>query len=68
MLDPTYSGQRIGTHTTESGTMRGLVKVFDAEKKEFSNSRKAIKLDLPKPLDTLSIGDAVVEGELTVPL
>lgn len=46
--------------------MRKLIRLFDAQKKNFTDSSEAVKLDLPEPLHTLSIGDAVREGELTI--
>lgn len=46
--------------------MRKLVRSFDEQKKNFSNSSDTVKLDLPEPLDNLSTGTAVSEGELTI--
>lgn len=46
--------------------MRQLIKEFDAEKKRFSNSTTVIKIELPEPLDKLTIEGRVNEGELTI--
>lgn len=48
--------------------MRKLIKLFDVQKKGFSHSTKVVKLELPEPLNTLNIGEAVREGELTIQL
>lgn len=46
--------------------MRKLIRDFDVQKKSFSNKSTTVRLDLPEPLGTLTVGEAVREGELFV--
>lgn len=67
-LDPYNAGQqRISPHTAESAAMRSLIRQFCSRKEAFTNQNRApIKLDLPAPLDSLSIAGRVDQGELTL--
>ncbi|KAK5163262.1 uncharacterized protein LTR77_010848 [Saxophila tyrrhenica] len=59
--------QRISPHTGENGPMRELMRRFREKKVVFPNPTEAdIKLDLPSPLNSLTIGKRVVGGELTI--
>ena len=67
-IDPANARQhRISPHTAETGAMRELIKRFIVQKQALSNSsRSDIKLNLPAPLNTLTIEGLVKEGELTI--
>lgn len=42
------------------------MKTFEGYKKRFAKHTRDTKMDLPEPLDTLSINGKVVRGELTI--
>lgn len=65
-LDPTNASQKISGHHTETDKMRTIMKTFDAYKRKFAKHSRDTKMDLPEPLDTLSIIGKVVKGELTI--
>jgi hypothetical protein len=65
-LDPRNASQKISSHATEGKEMRALMKAFDSCKRKFSRDHRDMKMDLPEPLDDLSIGNQVVGGELTI--
>ena len=46
--------------------MRQLIRAFDARKKVFANGIGPMLLDLPGPLNGLTIEGKVREGELTI--
>jgi hypothetical protein len=46
--------------------MRALMKTFDGYKRKFSGDHRDIKMDLPEPLDDLTVGKQVLGGELTI--
>jgi hypothetical protein len=65
-LDPANARGRFSPHSVESGPMRDLIKRFELKKKGFSNASQDIKLNLPAPLDRLTIDGRVNEGELII--
>jgi hypothetical protein len=46
--------------------MRELMIQFEAYKRKFNNNHRDIKIDLPEPLDDITIGTKVVGGEITI--
>lgn len=46
--------------------MRELMKKFEAHKKAFTQSSPEMRIDLPKPLDRLTISKVVDRGELII--
>jgi hypothetical protein len=46
--------------------MRALMKTFDGYKRKFCGDHRDIKMDLPEPLDDLTVGKQVLGGELTI--
>lgn len=65
-LDPRNAGQKIGAHSTEGRRMREVMKEFDKFKRDFPKKNREMKMDLPEPLDKITIGTKVIEGELTI--
>lgn len=67
-IDPINARQqRMSPHAVETGPMRELMKQFEIEKKLFKVSGPdEIKLDLPAPLDNLSIDGRAGGGTLTM--
>lgn len=65
-LDPRNASQKISSHAIEGKEMRELMTGFDKIKRAFSKEIPDMKIDLPEPLDSLSTGYQVVDGELTV--
>lgn len=67
-IDPINARQqRMSPHAVETGAMRELMKQFEIEKKAFKISGPdEIKLDLPAPLDNLSIDGRAGAGTLTI--
>jgi hypothetical protein len=65
-LDPRNASQKISSHATEGRQMRQLMKQFDTLKRDFNKGEPDKGIDLPDPLDDLSVGDNVEEGELTI--
>ena len=66
-LDPNADLNKIGSHTTESGPMRELMKGFIEHKKQFKRDARDIRLELPDKLARLNIQGVVVDGELILP-
>jgi hypothetical protein len=46
--------------------MRFIIKQFDSYKKNFKGDSKAMRIDLPAPIDKITIPGKVKEGELTI--
>lgn len=66
-LDPNTELNKITSHTTEGKAMRELMKEFDARKRGFRKDyNQDIHLDLPAPLDNLTIPGKVDGGEITI--
>lgn len=63
-IDPSYSGLRVGAHTTESSEMRKLIAQFDSQKRAFSSSSTATGLNLPESLNSLTIPGIIEGGQL----
>jgi hypothetical protein len=57
---------KFGSHDMEDGTMRKLMARFEQLKRAFRKNTPDMKLDLPEPLDTLSIPGRVRRGELVI--
>ena len=67
LLDPANAGKkRIYPYASESGPMREVINRFEAKKKVFDSSTTEIRLDLPEPLDKLTIPGKVNQGQLTI--
>jgi hypothetical protein len=65
-LDPCNANQKISAHATEGGQMRTLMKKFDILKKRFKTDTDEMTLNLPEPLNKLTIEGIVSEGEITI--
>lgn len=65
-LDRRTAGQQIGAHTMEEKQMRQVIKKFDEKKRLFSNKSQEVHIDLPDPLNTLSISGRVTQGDLRI--
>jgi hypothetical protein len=65
-LDPRNASQKISSHATEGKEMRELMKLFGGYKRKFSKDHRDIKMDLPEPLDDLTVGTKLLGGELTI--
>lgn len=46
--------------------MREVIRVFESRKSHFREGAKDFRFDLPMPLEYLTVGDKVKEGEVTV--
>lgn len=67
MLDPNLQASKIASHTTEGPSMRDLMARFEQLKHNFTiDSAENFYLDLPRPLDNLTILGAVEDGEITL--
>jgi len=66
LLDPDSEGQAITPYAREGRAMRHIMREFDLFKREFKNDGRDIKMDLPEPLNTLTIPGRVDEGELII--
>jgi hypothetical protein len=66
-LDPNLDIDKEAFHASESPAMRYLMQVFDGRKQGFQRDSGAFFLDLPKPLDDLTINGIVNEGEMMIP-
>lgn len=65
-LDPSDSGGRINPYKTQMPAMRELIRRFEERKKRFSTTSDDVTVDLPPPLDRLTIEGRVRQGELTI--
>ncbi len=54
------------TRPKQGGALRSLIRQFEAQKKLFQGLPGDIKLDMPPPLNKLTIDGRVREGELTI--
>jgi len=67
-IDPNTVMGKITSHVTEGKAMRELMKDFDIRKKLFTGLEDDdIRLELPQPLDHLSIPGKVEEGDFVIP-
>jgi hypothetical protein len=67
MLGPNTELNKITSHTTEGKAMRELMKESDTCKRRFRKVyNQNIHLDLPAPLDNLTIPGKVDGGEITI--
>ncbi|CAI6331925.1 unnamed protein product [Periconia digitata] len=68
MLDPNMEENKISSHSVEGKAMRELMKEFDDQKQRFDGEMKEdIRIDLPHPLQHLSIAGKVNKGEIAIP-
>lgn len=51
---------------TEGENMRALMRNFEIHKKRFSSDSRDMHIDLPQPLENLSLANRVDVGEFTV--
>jgi hypothetical protein len=47
--------------------MRKLMEEFSKRKRSFGDNQWRMKMDLPEPLDNLTMDNRVVQGEFTIP-
>ncbi|KAH0558447.1 hypothetical protein GP486_004893 [Trichoglossum hirsutum] len=66
MLDPIQQAYKISSHHTEGRSMRELMYSFSVFKKKFKKDSRVMKMDLPKPLDNLTLDDRVIGGQITI--
>ena len=67
-IDPNTVMGKITSHVMEGEAMRELMKDFDIRKKLFTGLEDDdIRLELPRPLDGLSIPGKVEEGDFVIP-
>lgn len=65
-LDPRNASQKISSHATEGKEMRILMKEFEKYKRKFNKDHREIKMDLPEPLDDITVGKKVLGGEVSI--
>ncbi|KAF2201018.1 actin-like ATPase domain-containing protein [Delitschia confertaspora ATCC 74209] len=66
-IDPNTVMGKITSHVTEGRAMRELMEQFNSRKKRFRGGEDGdITLELPAPLDDLTIHDKVDEGYITI--
>lgn len=66
LLDPNAQQNKIGSHSTEGRAMRTLMKDFETLKRTFSKDKSDMHMELPYPLENLTIPGRVEGGEFTV--
>ena len=65
-LDPGDASQKISSIANEGKKMKELLRAFEPYKWKFSKDSWDILLDLPEPLDDLTIENNVLGGELRI--
>jgi hypothetical protein len=65
--DPNLDIDKEAFHASESPAMRYLMQEFDGRKQGFKRDSGPFFLDLPSPLDDLTINGIVNEGEMMIP-
>ncbi|CAO2656251.1 Nn.00g050540.m01.CDS01 [Neocucurbitaria sp. VM-36] len=66
-LDPNLDIDKDAFHASESPAMRYLMEKFDERKQIFDRNSRDLYLDLPEPLDSLTIPGIVYQGQITIP-
>ncbi|KAH8727125.1 hypothetical protein GQ44DRAFT_725417 [Phaeosphaeriaceae sp. PMI808] len=66
-LDPNLDIDKEAFHASESPAMRYLMEKFDERKQGFTRDSGDFYLDLPPPLDNLTINGVVNQGEMMIP-
>ncbi|KAJ4365713.1 hypothetical protein N0V83_008333 [Neocucurbitaria cava] len=66
-LDPNFDIDKDAFHASESPAMRYLMEKFDERKQNFDRHSRDLYLDLPEPLDNLTIPGIVNQGQITIP-
>jgi hypothetical protein len=67
-LDPSNQIEDRSGSVVEGGGMRALMKHFGQHKRRFRHDQRDICIDLPEPLENLSIEGRVVDGQITLTL
>ena len=65
-LDPNLDIEKFATHASETPSMRALMKEFDQKKRQFGLDGQGCQLELPEPLENISIPGRVNQGLLTI--
>ena len=65
-LDTNAQLNKIGSHSTEGRSMRQLMNSFETLKKSFARNTPDMHMELPYPLDNLTIPRRVDSGEITI--
>jgi hypothetical protein len=65
-LDPNLDIDKDAFHASESPAMRYLMQKFDERKQAFDENSGDFYLDLPEPLDALTISGVVNQGEMLI--
>jgi hypothetical protein len=68
-LDPDADFERVSSHTAEGPRIRYVMSQFIAEKEQFGKDRDDLgnmSIDLPEPLNNLTISGVVKDGEITI--
>lgn len=66
-LDPNLDIDKEAFHASESPAMRYLMQNFDERKQSFDQDSGDFYLDLPEPLENLTIDGVVNQGEMLIP-
>lgn len=67
-LEDDYRALDAGSHgQAESGKMRKLMTQFESIKKRFHERSPEMRVDLPSPLDMLSVRGRIDEGDVRIP-
>ena len=65
-LDPQMAADKITSHSTEGDAMRKLMTAFNEHKIAFEgNTEEVYYMDLPYPLDNLTIPGRIDSGQFT---
>lgn len=64
-LDPNSRGKNL-SRTSEEPAMRKIMEQFDGLKKRFVASSPDMHIELPEPLDKITVPGKVYQGELTI--
>jgi hypothetical protein len=65
-LDPKGECDKINASATETQAMRELMREFEFHQKAFRGSSPTMHIDLPRPLENLSIARRVEHGDLSI--
>jgi hypothetical protein len=66
-LDPNLDIDKDAFHASENPAMRYLMQKFDDRKQAFDRDSGDFYLDLPEPLDALTMSGIVNQGEMMIP-
>jgi hypothetical protein len=65
-IDANMDWNNTSSHAIEGKQMRMLMKSFERHKRRFRKDYPDIKMDLPEPLQNLTIDGKVDQGEITI--